>query len=100
MLPQQEQHPDGSLPPQPRGEEQLRVRELLQRSVAEGPRGRGLPRLPHETELPDILRWEIPEPGLTDFDLNVFRQQLIQNNPCSKDKAGPTFLAGPLGLPW
>ena len=64
VLPQPEQHPDGSVPPQPRGEEQLRVRELLQRPVAERPRDRGLPRLPQQAQVPDVLRWEVSQPGV------------------------------------
>lgn len=64
MLPQQKQHSDRAVPPQPRGEEQLSVGELLQPSVAEGPRVPGLPHHPQQTQIPDILRREIPEPGL------------------------------------
>lgn len=64
VLPQQKQHSDRSVPPQPRGEEQLPVGELLQPSVAEGPRVPGLPRHPQQTQIPDILRGEIPQPGL------------------------------------
>lgn len=64
VLPQPEQHPDGSVPPQPRGEEQLRVRELLQHPVAERPRDRGLPCLPQQAQVPDVLRWEVSQPGV------------------------------------
>lgn len=64
VLPQQKQHSDRSVPPQPRGEEQLPVGELLQPSVAEGPRVPGLSHHPQQTQVPDILRGEIPQPGL------------------------------------
>lgn len=64
VLPQQEQHLDGTVPPQPRGEEQLPDGELLQPSVAERSGKRHLPHLPQQTEIPDVLRWEVSEPGL------------------------------------
>jgi len=63
VLPQQEQHSDRSVPPQPRGEEQLSVRELLEPPVAERPRSWGFPRLPQQTEVPDVLCREVSEPG-------------------------------------
>lgn len=64
VLPQQEQHSDGAVPSQPRGEEQLPVWKLLQSFVAKRSRVHGPARLPEQTEVSDILCREISQPGL------------------------------------
>lgn len=64
VLPESGQHPDGEIPAQPPRHQQHAGGELQQQSLAEERGGRHLPRPAEDARrLPDLLRWEIPQPG-------------------------------------